>query len=442
MAEEIQKDIKKGRDAGIDLIRVVACLVVIVTHVDVMGTGDSTKLFLRLLFADGVTLFFILSGFFFFRKGFIITLKRALSSIVLPGILVMLMSYQFSPFIRGEKTLIYCFSHLNFDIYGFMTDLFSWGGNIRESMAAHLWYIFTYLQLVLAYPLLKPLYTKSVYSTDAGVDKGFSEKLKNDPSGERRDKQAVFQGGQRGEVPKSSKRYNTVYNRVYRGDCFRKYRWFIIGFIFFNQILMDLNMTGLISFSPVQISPFMLYTAPAMLLMIGAEIKKLRDCFVTPEMAEIKKRIRLISLVVLIVTFASRFFLQQQVFILNSSQDFYLYWNCAFATVQSTAFVIFVLSFNYENNKPVNFIAGAGKYTFWIYLLHYGIYYTIFFRKGPDWSFGIIDLANGYDTLGKEVLHLLIRIPTVFLLSLLASYSIEKIKSFAGKIMKVRYKKT
>ena len=68
MAEEIQKDIKKGRDAGIDLIRVVACLVVIGTHVDVMGTGDSTKLFLRLLFADGVTLFFILSGFFRFYE--------------------------------------------------------------------------------------------------------------------------------------------------------------------------------------------------------------------------------------------------------------------------------------------------------------------------------------------------------------------------------------
>ena len=90
----------------------------------------------------------------------------------------------------------------------------------------------------------------------------------------------------------------------------------------------------------------------------------------------------------------------------------------------------------------MNFIAGAGKYTFWIYLLHYGIYYTIFFRKGPDWSFGIIDLANGYDTLGKEVLHLLIRIPTVFLLSLLASYMIEKIKSIAGRKLKVTYKKT
>ncbi|ETP71026.1 putative acyltransferase [Lachnospiraceae bacterium JC7] len=185
MAEEIKTVNRKGRDAGIDLIRVVACLLVVGTHVDVMGTEDSSKLFIRLLFADGVTLFFILSGFFFFRKGFTESLKRALSSIVFPGIAVMLLSYQFSPFIRGEKTILYCLTHLNFDICAFLTDLFSWGGNIRESMAAHLWYIFTYLQLVLAYPLVKPLYSEAPQCTDIG------EK-----------------------------------------DRFRKYRWFIIGFIF------------------------------------------------------------------------------------------------------------------------------------------------------------------------------------------------------------------
>lgn len=376
MAEDIKKNGKKGRDAGIDLIRVVACLLVVGTHVDVMGTGDSEKLFIRLLFSDGVTLFFILSGFFFFRKGFKESLKHAFMNIVFPGILVMLLTYQFSPFIRADKTIAYCFTHLNFDICGFLTDLFSWGGNIREIMASHLWYIFTYLQLVLAYPLLKPLYTENT--------KSMAEK-----------------------------------------DRFKKYRWFIIVFIFINQVLMDLNMTGLIFFSPVQISPFMLYTAPAMLLMIGAEIKNLRISFGRPEMEQKRNRIRNMAFIVLILIFALRFFLQKQVFRLNSSQDFYLYWNCAFSTVQGTAFVIFVLSFDYKGNRLVNFIARAGKYTFWIYLLHYGIYYTIFFRKGQDWCFGIIDLKNGYDTLSKEILHLLIRIPTVFLLSLLASYIIE-----------------
>ena len=152
--------VKKVRDPGIDLLRVIACLIVIGTHVDVMGTGDSTKLFIRLLLSDGVTLFFVISGFFFFKKGFKETLIRSLKSIVLPGIAVMFLTYLFAPFIRGEKSILQCVVTPEIDLCGFVTDVFSWGGGIRESLASHLWYIFTYLQLVLAYPLLKPLYTK------------------------------------------------------------------------------------------------------------------------------------------------------------------------------------------------------------------------------------------------------------------------------------------
>ena len=369
--------VKKVRDPGIDFLRVIACLIVIGTHVDVMGTGDSSKLIIRLLLSDGVTLFFVISGFFFFKKGFKETLIRSIKSIVLPGIAVMFLTYFFAPFIKGEKSIIQCFTESGFDLCGFVTDVFSWGGGIRESLAGHLWYIFTYLQLALAYPLLKPLYTKD--------------------------------------------------------DRYRKYRWFIMGFIFINQIIMDLNMTGLISLLPIQISPFMLYTAPAMLLMAGAELN-----VIIPELKKSPrlKQVRTIAVVVFMVTLALRFLVQKEVFRLNSTQDFFIYWNCAFATVQSIAFIIFVLSFDFKENRPVRTLARAGKYTFFIYLLHYGIYHFILFRKGPDWSWGIIDLSNGYDTLPKEVLHLAIRIPTVFFLSLAVSVVIVRTGEYLKSLKK------
>ncbi|SFG12833.1 acyltransferase family protein [Oribacterium sp. WCC10] len=366
---------KKERDPGIDLVRVVACLLVIGTHVDVMGTGDATKLFIRLLFSDGVALFFILSGFFFFRKGFAETLKRSIRSIVIPGLVVMFLSYQFAPFIRTEQTFIYCLTHFSIGICNFLSDVFSWGGNIRESVASHLWYIFTYLQLVLAYPLLKPLYTKVMIDGD-------------------------------------------------QVDIYRRYRWFIIGFIFLNQIVMDLNMTGLISFLPVYIAPFMLYTAPAMLLMIGAEISWLKDYLSD---SKNRKIVLMVSLTVLIVVFAVRFMFQRLVFSLNQTQDFYLYWNCAFATVQSTAFIVLISCFDFHTGKVAGCIARVGRYTFWIYLVHYAIYYMIYYRKGPDWNFGFIDITSGYDTMMKEIMHLLIRIPTVFVLSLAVSFIITNI---------------
>lgn len=424
-----EENIKRKRDVGIDLIRVIACILVVGTHVDVMGTGDSTKLFIRLLFSDGVTLFFILSGFFFFRKGFKDTLKRSLSSIILPGIVVMLLSYQFSSFIRNENTFLYCMTHLNFGVFHFLTDMFSWGGNIREAMAAHLWYIFTYLELVLAYPLLKPLYTKNMDSPDRNVDKALSHNQKEGALVYNTAEKAGSGCGQTDADKESHKTYNRQGEGIITKDRFRKYRWFIIAFIFINQIIMDLNMTGLIGFSPVQISPFMLYTAPAMLLMIGAEIGSLRVCLEKTEFSYRKKQLRITALVVLAVSFTLRFLLQKLVFSLNDTQDFFLYWNCAFATVQGTSFVIFILGFDYRNNKVASFIARAGRYTFWIYLLHYGIYYSIYFRKGPDWSLGLIDLTNGYDTISKELLHILIRVPTIFLLSLIASFLIEMIRS-------------
>ena len=369
--------VRKVRDPGIDFLRVIACLIVIGTHVDVMGTGDSSKLFIRLLLSDGVTLFFVISGFFFFKKGFKETLIRSLKSIVLPGIAVMFLTYLFAPFIRGEKSIIQCFTEPGFNLCGFVTDVFSWGGGIRESLAGHLWYIFTYLQLVLAYPILKPLYTED--------------------------------------------------NR------YRRYRWFIMIFIFINQIIMDLNMTGLISLLPIQISPFMLYTAPAMLLMAGAELR-----VIMPELKKSNriKQVRIASVVVFTVTLALRFLVQREVFRLNSTQDFYIYWNCAFATVESIAFIIFVLSFDFKENRPVKTLSRAGKYTFFIYLLHYGIYHFILYRMGPDWSLGIIDLSNGYDTLLKEVLHLVIRIPTVFVLSLVVSVAIVRTGEHLRKLRK------
>jgi len=148
------------------------------------------------------------------------------------------------------------------------------------------------------------------------------------------------------------------------------------------------------------------------------------------------KEVRMGAAVVVAVTLALRFLVQKEVFRLNSTQDFYIYWNCAFATVESIAFIIFVISFDFRGNRPVETVARAGKYTFFIYLFHYGIYHLLFFRMGPDWNLGLIDLTNGYDTLPKEILHLLIRIPTVFVLSLAASVVTVRIGEYLKSFKK------
>ncbi len=441
MAKGIDNRKIKRREPDIDFIRVVACLLVVGTHVDLMGTGDSTKLLIRLIFADGVTLFFILSGFFFFKKGFKDTLKRTLTGVMIPGIIVMLLSYQFAPFIRDEHSFGYCITHLNFDIWAFITDVLSWGGSIRESLAGHLWYIFTYLELVLAYPLLRPLYTKSVYKPEDNVD---NIKTHNTVKAATDIKNANSSGQVTVDKDKSHRiKLKYITNRIYAGDKYYRYRWFIIIFIFINQIIMDLNMTGLISFLPAQISPFMLYTTPAMLLMIGTEIaiilRRLDDSYANKQdeiLKKVKANAGLINLLICIVTFIARFFMQRLVFRFNQHQDFYLYWNCAFATIQSTSFVIFVMCMGLRDSKIVNFIARAGRYTFYIYLLHYAVYYAFYYRVEPDWCFGLIDLTGGYNTITKELMHIFIRVPTVFMLTLAISYIVMKLVDILGGLLK------
>lgn len=59
------------------------------------------------------------------------------------------------------------------DPAAFFTDMMSWGANIRQPLAAHLWYIFNYLQLLLAYPLLRPLYPDRTEKTVGGGHRRF-----------------------------------------------------------------------------------------------------------------------------------------------------------------------------------------------------------------------------------------------------------------------------
>lgn len=384
---------KKQRDPAVDFLRVIACLMVVGIHVNVMGTGSRSKLMLGMLFSDGVTIFFILMGFFFFRKGFLQTLRRGLLQVVLPGLAIMLLSYQFAPWIMGQQGLRACFLHAQFDPAAFFTDMMSWGANIRQPLAAHLWYIFNYLQLLLAYPLLRPLYpdrTEKTVGGGIGASAATSLQTAEDANA---------------------------------ADPYRRYRLYLIVFIFANQILMDLAVTGLQSLWPVQLSPFMLYTSAGMLLMIGYELYAMRQTI--RQYAE-RGHLRAMLVTLLLVLLLLRCAVQSFVFGLNESQDFYMHWNCAFATVMSVLFIALVLSFDFTKedtvSRLVRLIAKVGPYTFWIYLVHYGIYHFLFFRAGAHWGLHLPGEAiDSYESIAAQLLHLVVRIPVVFFLSLAVS---------------------
>lgn len=80
------------RKASVELARLIACLLVIGVHVSlstvVNDTYDASRLLSACLVADGVAIFWLISGFFMFNtKSYWKLLKRTFKNIVIPMII-------------------------------------------------------------------------------------------------------------------------------------------------------------------------------------------------------------------------------------------------------------------------------------------------------------------------------------------------------------------
>lgn len=145
------------RDINVDIIRVMACMIVIGTHVDnlIPTVVDKSKTLWIILFGDGVSLFFIIMGFFLFKSSsFSKLLKRTVVEIIVPALIIAVLSRLLYPWLSNELSLRMCLKELSFDCKDFFQNILSWtpGGYRCE----HLWYIFSYVQVILLFPLLYP----------------------------------------------------------------------------------------------------------------------------------------------------------------------------------------------------------------------------------------------------------------------------------------------
>lgn len=146
------------RKASVELARLIACLLVIGVHLSlntvVDGGYDVSRLFSACLVADGVAIFWLISGFFIFNtKSYFKLLKRTLKKIVVPMVLFLCFSFFMSGYLVDGKNILESITHSSRDYITLLQGIFSW--NIVVACSGHLWYLLIYLLIILMFPVLK-----------------------------------------------------------------------------------------------------------------------------------------------------------------------------------------------------------------------------------------------------------------------------------------------
>ena len=159
----IKKSIK---DVKVEILRVIASFVVVCYHIrslpyKIDNTVSETNVMIECLCSICVLTFFLISGFYIYNKkgnifkDWIIILKNFLIKIFIPFYLLVTISLIFNDFFLSSKTLIECIQsfnlkeYINIIIVGFKNfNVNSWPGT-----SAHLWYIFSYLIILIVYPI-------------------------------------------------------------------------------------------------------------------------------------------------------------------------------------------------------------------------------------------------------------------------------------------------
>ena len=147
------------RDHSVEILRIIACLMVLVTHVKAGMTADGMpdrrRILITVLSGDGVSLFWCILGCFYFRSGgdYGHLLRRTLKKIVLPMFLFCMVMFFFGGCLFDGLPLRESIYHSASEwrdlvVRGVL------GGYCVIPRTEHLWYLLVYFWVILLFPAL------------------------------------------------------------------------------------------------------------------------------------------------------------------------------------------------------------------------------------------------------------------------------------------------
>ena len=298
------------RNINVELIRIIACCIVIGVHCKLPDFRDGVlsrgRLLVSCFLADGVAVFWMISGFFMFNKQLGKQAKKLVLGIVLPSFLVICMWQVFGNWFSGQSSFMECVKVHQFNVQEVFGNILFWqagmtGGN-------HLWYVFSYVQNFLWVPLLNFVCKETAEA--------------------------------------------------------RKVRHYLIGLAFLGVIINDIQL-----FTELPVGRILTYSVVStsvMQMLIGYEIFIYRDWFRN------KTYLTVAGLAVFLFGNLARCYFQYGLFMEDSSNNLLLFWQSGFGTLCAVALIVAGLSTNLErlNEHVRNLICWIGGRTFGIYLIH------------------------------------------------------------------------
>lgn len=152
----MNKEINMKKDPAVELARIFGCLLVVGVHcwINNFGVAIQSKsgTYIACIFADGVAVFWIISGFFMYKNySYKQTLKRTIKSTVIPMLLLSaVMFFVLNNYLNGNGW--HFILHSRDDYKWILNSLLIWTNPVDR--LGHFWYLYVYILLMLCSPVI------------------------------------------------------------------------------------------------------------------------------------------------------------------------------------------------------------------------------------------------------------------------------------------------
>ena len=134
----------------VDILRIIGCILVLLCHCKFSLPGNNTKIsriVVACLSADGVAIFWIIMGMFYFRNiSYKERLSKMLKKIIIPIIVLSIIIFYFNGFLLGEVSIINSIKHPFNDYILLFKRILNWE---PIDYLGHLWYLYIYIFFII-----------------------------------------------------------------------------------------------------------------------------------------------------------------------------------------------------------------------------------------------------------------------------------------------------